>query len=74
MEYEQIGTLATVQEIRRVTWDAMDQYIVIEAMLGKTPEQMYRTAVALTPPAALELLLGLSECIQEKPPAAGTKQ
>ena len=74
MEYEGIEPLAFLQDIGRVTWDAADQYIVIEAMLGKTPAETQQVFLAVAPLAALLLSTALSECIQEKPPEAGTRQ
>ena len=74
MEYEGILSQGVVQQIGRVAWDAMDQYIVIETMLGPTPENVVRVFLHLHPPAAIELSLLLSELIQEKPPEAGLTQ
>jgi len=74
LEYERVLPLGAVQDIGRVEWDAMDQYIVIETMLGPTPEQVDRVFLQIHPLAALQLSLLLSERIQEKPPEKGPTQ
>ena len=74
MEYEGIGTLATVQDIGRVVWDAMDRYVVIEAMVGKNREETCQMFVALTPLAAALLFAALSDCVLEKAPGEPSVQ
>jgi hypothetical protein len=68
LEYEPIQTLATVREVLQVTWDALGQSVVVEVAVGQEGGQLHRVAVALTPPAALQLLLELSEALSDTAP------
>ena len=74
MDYEKIVPLAKVQQIGRVAWDALGQCIALEVGVSKTPEQLSWGFVSLTPPAALQLLLELDECLQGIEDVAEPKQ
>lgn len=67
LEYELIDhPLATVRRIRCVAWDALGQSVVVQATVGRDGGPEYSGTVLLTPPAALQLLLDLEECLSDK--------
>lgn len=68
MEYEAVLPLASVREIHRVAWDALGQSVVVVAGVGQEGAPLRSAAVALTPPAALQLLLELGECLSGTAP------
>ena len=75
MDYEKRPEpLATVQQIGRVAWDALEQYIVLEVSLGETRARTTSAFLNLTPPAALQLLLELQELLEETGGAAAPMQ
>ena len=74
MEYEQVRTLATVQEIGRVHWDALGQQIVVEVRAGQPGGTLHTVFVGLAPEAAEELQTQLLLCLREKEDESGPMQ
>lgn len=70
MEAEKIWTLANLQGIDLVSWDAMGQHILIQANTDKGQT----CHLAMTPPAALSLMLLLSRLFDEREGEEETRQ
>lgn len=74
MELEQLATLATVRGLGRIGWDALGQFLVVEALVGKPEGKLTSVPVSLTPQVALELWTRLDEALAEKEGEAPERQ
>lgn len=66
MEYEQVQTLATVRGLGRVGWDALGQFLLVEAEVMRKDGQLFRFPISLLPEAAEELHARLGAALAEK--------
>lgn len=73
MEIEPIETQMTVKGLARIGWDALDQVLIVEFVVGR-PDSNYLWPVSLTPEAAEQLLHRLRTCLEERGGAAETVQ
>ncbi|NDV21043.1 hypothetical protein GO013_16675 [Pseudodesulfovibrio sp. JC047] len=66
MEYEELLTLATVQGLGRIGWDALGQSLLVEVDIEHKDEGMHRFPISLTSEVAEELFVRLGVAFEEK--------
>lgn len=74
MEYEQLQTLMTVRGLGHVGWDAMGEFLLVEARVGKPEGPLKTIRVTLTAETAAALQALLLLCLREKEDEAGPMQ
>lgn len=75
MEYEALQTLFHVQRIEEMAWDALNQALVVKAVVGPIDgSRSVPLAFSLSPEAARSLAEVLPLAIEERPREAAAKQ